>query len=452
MRDRDITTAARRSSMATLAALAVLLAAGPAWAQARILSLDEALKVARDRQPQLRAVRAQARQAEMRTGQARAAYLPRVDAQAQYQRATPNFQLSPMLLHTPLTKNYQAQNDVGLGDSVNYYTFGVFASQLIYDFGKASSLVAQAEANQRASGADERTLDLTTGLNVRVAYYGVLAAQELLAVGEQAVRNQRKHVEHAARFVAAGQRTRFDLSTVELALANAKLALVRTRDAVALAKIRLNTAIGFDGPVDFTVIEPSDDREVPEGRTARGLVTLAEQQRPELAKADAQLEMQRAGARAARAGYLPALSALGGVSGAKVEGYGAGYDWFVGIGLSWNLFNGFSTSKQVADAKAGGEAAAAQRESVHLTIAAEIEEQRLAISDAMARAELAESTVATATERLQLAEHRYETGAGEVLDLDDAQITLSNAEAQRVQARYDLAISRARLNRALGRD
>jgi outer membrane protein TolC len=38
------------------------------------------------------------------------------------------------------------------------------------------------------------------------------------------------------------------------------------------------------------------------------------------------------------------------------------------------------------------------------------------------------------------------------LDLDDAQIMLTNAKAQSVQARYDLAIARARLARALGQD
>jgi len=452
MSDPRIVSFVRFGCLVASAALAVLLSAAPARAQERTISLDEALRIARDNQPALQAARAQARQATARIGEARAAYLPRVDAQTQYQRSTPNFLVSPMLLHTPLVKGYQAQNNLGAGDTVNYYLFGVSASQLIFDFWKTPSLISQAEAIEQASEADERTVAQVTALNVRVSYYGVLAAQQLVMVGEETVRNQQKHVEQVRRFVEAGQRTRFDQSSVELSLANAQLALVRARDALRLVRIRLNTAIGLDAPADYGVVEPPSSPATVEGKPARELIDEAEQHRPEVIRAEAQVEAQRAGGRAALAGYLPSISALGGVSGAKVEGFGPGYDWFVGVGLNWNLLNGLYTTKQVAEAQAGEDAATAQRASVHLAIVADIEEQQLAIADAAARSDLAESTVATATDRLQQAEHRYELGAGDVLELDDAQVAVSNAKALRVQARYDMVTARARLVRALGRD
>jgi outer membrane protein len=452
MSDPRFPSLVRSSAVATLVALAALLVAAPGQADERVLSLDEALRIARTNQPQMQAARAQARQAAQRVGEARAAYLPRVDAQAQYQRSTPNFLLSPMLLHTPLVKGYQAQNGLGLQDTVNYYLFGVSASQLIYDFGKTPSLISQAKANERASESDERTVAQGTALGVRISYYGVLAAQQLVLVGEETVRNQQKHVEQARRFVDAGRRTRFDLSSVELNLSNAQLALVGAQGALRLAKIRLNTAIGRDSAPDFSVAEPAEAEATMEGKPAAELLEEAERQRPEVIRANAQVEAQRASRHAAWAGYFPSINALGGVSGAKVEGFGAGYDWFVGAGLSWNLFNGLYTTKQVADARAGEDVAAAQRASVHLAIVADVEEQTLAIVVAEARFELAERTVATATDRLQQAEHRYENGAGDVLDLDDAQVGFSNAKAQRVQALFDLAVARARLARALGRD
>ena len=58
--------------------------------------------------------------------------------------------------------------------------------------------------------------------------------------------------------------------------------------------------------------------------------------------------------------------------------------------------------------------------------------------------------MSTADERLKLAEGRYEAGANDILELDDAQVTDANAKAERVQAVYDLAIARARLARAMG--
>ena len=441
-----------RRAAAALLALAFALAGTPALADGRVLSLDDALRAAQAQQPQMRAARAQTRAASARVGEARAGYLPRVDAQAQYQRSTANFLLSPMMVHTPLTKGYQANNQLGPGDTVDYLVFGVTATQLIYDFGRVPALIAQGEAGVEASEADTRATSQAIALNVRVAYYGALAAKQLVQLGEEAVRNQQGHVDQIHRFVDAGQRTRFDLSSVELNLANAELALVRARNALALAKVRLVAATGADEPAEFEIVEPASQDSTLDGALADSLERTAIRRRPELARLDALMGAQRAAGRAARAGYLPTLTAVANVAGAKVQGFDAGYDWYVGVGLNWNLFGGMLTTRQSEEADANVDAAAAQRSSLRQAIRAEIQEQLLAIADAQQRQVVSERAVSTATDRLHQAEDRLQTGAGDALDLDDAQVSLVNAKAQSVQARYDLAIARARLRRAVGED
>jgi outer membrane protein len=57
-----------------------------------------------------------------------------------------------------------------------------------------------------------------------------------------------------------------------------------------------------------------------------------------------------------------------------------------------------------------------------------------------------------ARQRLRLAEGRYQSGIGTVIELGDAQLALTAAAAQRVQADYTLSSSRgAQLLHALGR-
>ena len=56
-----------------------------------------------------------------------------------------------------------------------------------------------------------------------------------------------------------------------------------------------------------------------------------------------------------------------------------------------------------------------------------------------------------AREQLRLAEGRYQAGAGSIIELGDAQVTVNTAAAQRVQTEYNLAAARAALLRALGR-
>jgi outer membrane protein len=59
--------------------------------------------------------------------------------------------------------------------------------------------------------------------------------------------------------------------------------------------------------------------------------------------------------------------------------------------------------------------------------------------------------LASAREQLRLAEQRFATGVGSILELYDAQVSYAGAAAQAVQARYSLASARAQLLAALGR-
>jgi len=62
----------------------------------------------------------------------------------------------------------------------------------------------------------------------------------------------------------------------------------------------------------------------------------------------------------------------------------------------------------------------------------------------------AEILVQNAHERLSLAEGRYQTGVGSIIEQGDAQLQLTSAQQQRVQAEFNLSTARAALLNALG--
>ncbi len=76
---------------------------------------------------------------------------------------------------------------------------------------------------------------------------------------------------------------------------------------------------------------------------------------------------------------------------------------------------------------------------------------RLAVRAAKTAICAAQDAVESAREQLRLAEQRYATGVGSIIELNDAQVTYTSAAAQLVQARYGLASARAQLLAALGR-
>jgi outer membrane protein TolC len=70
---------------------------------------------------------------------------------------------------------------------------------------------------------------------------------------------------------------------------------------------------------------------------------------------------------------------------------------------------------------------------------------------AKAAAELARVGVTVARENYRMQALRYRSGASTILDLLDAQVSLAEAEAGLVQARYGTRLSLARLEAILGR-
>ncbi|MCB9673139.1 MAG: TolC family protein, partial [Alphaproteobacteria bacterium] len=93
----------------------------------------------------------------------------------------------------------------------------------------------------------------------------------------------------------------------------------------------------------------------------------------------------------------------------------------------------------------------AQLDALKLDVRVEVERARLGVLAAKAALEAAADATDAARARLRLAEGRYETGVGNIIELSDAQVALTTAEAQAIQAEYNLATARATLMKALGR-
>jgi len=118
----------------------------------------------------------------------------------------------------------------------------------------------------------------------------------------------------------------------------------------------------------------------------------------------------------------------------------------------WPLFQGGLTRAQVREAEWVEVAIDAQTESLRQSVRVEVESALLAVRGAKSEIDAAREALVNAREQLRLAEGRYQTGAGSILELGDAQVTVTQAAAQKVQADFDLATARAQLLHALGRD
>lgn len=386
-----------------------------------MLRLEDALAAVQTH-PQLRVAEAAALEADARADQSRSALLPSVGGRASYGLSTVT------------------------GSSLSAQLSG---SALIWDFGQSRQtwLASASGADARAAMVQDVLLQLR--LTVYQAYFTAVATQTLVGVAQQALDNQLRHAAQVAAFVAVGSRAEVDLAIVQTQVANARVVLLQAQNAEEVGRAQLALAMGVDH-LDLEVSDTPFPAVVGEEEAVEALLGEAWKARPEAMVLQYQLEGAAAAVRATKAGYAPALSVSGAVGEAGAPG-ALGASASAGVALDVPLFQGLSLKAQQAAAEAVLSGLQAQEDLLRQQLRVEIVQAQRSVSAGKAILEASQEAVAAARRQSDQAERRYATGAGSALELEDAQLALSNALAQEVRAVYGLASARALLLAALGR-
>jgi outer membrane protein TolC len=121
------------------------------------------------------------------------------------------------------------------------------------------------------------------------------------------------------------------------------------------------------------------------------------------------------------------------------------------VAASFPLWNAGQRELAVARARAQSNVARAEREQRERAAGETIAEAYHGYQTARAGIELAEVGVTVARETFRVQNTRYREGATTILDLLEAQVALSEAEATLVQSRYATRLALARMEALLGR-
>jgi outer membrane protein len=417
------------------------------------LSLADAERAATTEQPQVILARTQTAAADARAREARSYLLPQLTGTAEYLRETGNYQPRPggIVTTSGTATSGSSPSNVSLTQSYDFWTFGLTANQLIYDFGQTWGKYKAAQATTEAQKAAEQALKLQILFNVRKAYYNACAQKGLVEVAKETLQDQQRHLVQIEGFVRAGTNPEIDLAQGRTVVANAQVSLIQAQNNYAAAKAALNQAAGLFTGTSYDVGSEEAPAVADEDASLDTLAKRAVAARPELAEIEKQREAQKKTLDAIKGGYGPSLSATAGGSYAGVALDGLVPNWDVGLILSWPIFQGGLTRAQVDEAAANLEGVDAQKNVELLQIRLDVETARLAVVAAKSSIGAANDALVNGREQLRLAEARYSTGVGSIIELNDAQVAYASAEAQVVIARYTLATARVQLLAALGR-
>lgn len=407
----------------------------PAPVAGRQLSMDEAVAIALETQPQIQARLNDYAAARFRVDQAMAPLLPQFSGSVSTSRSRSSL-LSATTGTTVIVQRHPEDTLVAQ----------LALSQLLFDFGKNMAATEAAKKLAAVALEDVELQRQLIALAVKEAYTNTLFAQRLIRVQQQAVERAELNLKSARGFFDVGTRPRSDVARAEVDVANARVDLIRARNAERLARVALNTAMGIeiDTPTqiqDNLVYEP-----VALDRAQIRAEALG--QRPEYRQVQLQVQAAEAQARQAFRDFFPDLTGSG--------TYGAVRDeleevWSLTLSLTWSLFDGGSRIGRYREARANVDAARSRVRALELDLLREVEQAQITIEETQERLQAAQTAVASAQENFRLAQGRFDAGVGTILELTDAQLALTQAQNVEAQALADYRIALYRLDRARGR-
>ena len=361
------------------------------------------------------------------------------------------FVLPSVTVSTDLTKYSSAFFNIGTGEpQSSSVTARVDARYELFSLRKLAEL-SRTGAVVEGARADELRSRFAAAFLAESEYYAALSAQELARIAADRVRRAEEGLVVARARVASGASVQSDSLQLVLELSRARLDSVRQAAALRVARLDLGRRVGADGPVDAAPIDTAArPPELPVSLDEA--VASALEQGPDYRLARANERAAAADLRGARGEYLPQL------------GLSASHQRFdskffpsarqvssITLGVSWSLWDGGLRELAVSRARTGRDVARAVREDIERGARADVTEAYEAYRTAAASVGLSETGLIVARENYRVQESRYRAGASTILDLLDAQVGLTQAEADLVQARYGTRLALAGLEAILGR-
>ena len=308
--------------------------------------------------------------------------------------------------------------------------------------------MARREAS--ATGLDVSRKKEETVFQVLTAYLSVLTAKEIVRVAEQGLSDAREHHRIAEVMEKAGMGLASDVLRAKVFLASAESGKVTAESRLALARTALGLAIGKEGGarVDASAPVPS----LPETGTLEERIAAVRANRFDLRAFSLRFANAETNVTLRKSDYLPTIGATGAYQIDGQEGIFSpdNRTWKVGVGLTWNLFDGLRREAEVAKASAERGKAREHYRGAEDFAVFQVTQAYLLLEEAARRVEIARAAVASAEEGTRLVRSRYENQLARMIDLLDAQTAQNGARADLVGAENDLQQSRAQLEYASG--
>jgi outer membrane protein len=403
------------------------------------LTLKDAEALALKNHPQVLAARATLLELNQLVVETRSAYYPTLDAALTGSGGNP-------------------QSRIGAGYLAASRLFdrlgaGISLSQLITDSGRTPNLVASSRLQAQASQQTYEATRYDVLLAVNQAYFSALRAQALVKVADETVAARQLLADQVSALAKNKLRSQLDVSFADVNVSEAKLLLLRAQNQVQAAFAELTRALGAQQELNYKLTDEPLPPNPPSD--ADSLLTQAFTNRPDLLSLQLQRDAAVKFARAERDLSFPTVSLVG-AAGAIPEmkqilstNVPDNYEG-AALNVEVPIFNGhlFAARREAAryQARAEDQKVRDLQERIARDVRVAWSSSKTAFQNIDVTAEL----LREASLALDLAQGRYNLGLSSIVELSQAQLNLTQAEIENLNAKYDYQSIYAMLQYTMG--
>ncbi len=407
------------------------------------LELEEAIKIALDNQPLILARIGDYQSSIQNIYIQLAPQLPQLTGQWNgFQQQTVSSVQSPGGQLAPLS---QIRNVTVTSHSLST-TATVTASQLLWDFGKTLAATAAAKAGAKSSAEDVEIQKDESVRLVKTGYFNLILNERLVEVNQAALERALVNLRSAKGFFDVGTQPKSAVTRAEVDVATAQVNLIGALNAVVISRTTLNTLMGI--PVNT----PTRVRDILAYQHVdfdpKTLLPEAFARRPEYRQIKARFEQAEQTVKQQFRNFFPTITASGTYGSARSD-MNEIYNY--GVQLNWTIFDGGGKIALYKQAQAQRDAAQARVRDTELTIWQQVEQAYNTAIQSEEAIGAATKGVESADENFRLSQGRFDAGVANIIELTDAQLALTTAQATLVQALANYRIAIAQLERFLGR-
>ena len=346
-------------------------------------------------------------------------------------------------------------------------TYGTMVSvvQPVYNGGAEGLGIRAADAASDKSQYSFEDVQQDVIARVKISYYTVLKAEEMLTLAKEASARTERYLETTRRRAEVGQRTKTDVQRWEVQEASSKGTLITSQNFVAAARLQLNEVMGVDLSKEYVLerVVTADSAD----QTSATLLPMLHQPAPqadqtvslELLEAHPSMKLMETNLRLADLGiqkswvnFQPRIN-IGFQYGWErnntlaLDGY---HPWTLALTVSWPVFSGFSDYTNLEKARYEYRRTESQVEGFRRGLLMQARNAEMNLHAAQQRIDIARKGKDQALDVLNSVTRRYETGGASNVDLIDVQTAYTQAKTDYITAVYDYFIAGVQLARATG--